>query len=134
MKVETGILVTGSGGYPGERKGAVEVLRDDGTPLCSLPDLPFEFWGHTQHGLTTCGGTHGLLRRSCYTFNTSTGTWDISYRLNEDRTYHTKWQTPRGVMLLGGQVSNIGVKSTELLMEVGEDTLLNTFELNYPTT
>ena len=112
----------------------MEVLRDDGTPLCSLPDFPYELWGHTQHGLTTCGGTHGELRRVCYTFDTSTGTWEISYRLNEDRTYHNKWQTPRGVLLLGGQVSKIGVKSTELLKEAGVTPLFNPFELKYPTT
>ena len=50
--VNKGMIITGSGGHPGNRSGSVEILKADGTPLYSLPDLPYETWGHTKNGLT----------------------------------------------------------------------------------
>ena len=50
-----GIIVTGGG----EDAVAVELLRADGSSICQLPSLPIPTWGHTQNGLTTCGGTRG---------------------------------------------------------------------------
>ena len=119
-------MITGSGGHPGDRKASVEILSADGTPLCSLPDLPYETWGHTQHGLTTCGGSSGEIRRLCYTFDTITGTWNVSHNLIKERKYHTYWETPKGIVLLGGS----GENSTELLV-AGEKPILNPFELKY---
>ena len=121
-----GIILTGSGGREGERSKSVEILRSDGTPLCSLPDLPYDLWGHTQNGLTTCGGTNGNIRRRCYTFDPKTGTWEISHNLNEERFYHNSWETPRGIVLIGGT----GLKSTELLV-ASEKPQLNPFEMKY---
>ena len=112
--------MTGSGG--------VELLRADGTSLCQLPSLPFPTSGHTQNGLTTCGGTRGEIRQSCYTFDTGAGTWNISQSLQEVRAYHTGWQTSLGLILFGG--SSAGVKGTELVADAAE-TLLNPFELQY---
>ena len=113
--VSKGIIITGSGGNVGDRSGSVEVLQADGTPLCSLPDLPYETWGHTQNGLTSCGGTSGYYRRHCYTFDPKTGTWLITHNLNEDRMYHIQWQINGSLLLAGGSVQNVGVKSAELL-------------------
>ena len=126
-----GIMITGSGGHPGDRKASVEILRADGTPLCSLPDLPYETWGHTQDGLTTCGGTGGYLRRRCYTFDPETGTWIISNTLNEDRSYHIQWKINGGLLLAGGAVKNVAVKSAEFLLN-GKNVATN-FELKYAT-
>ena len=120
-----GIILTGSSGKVGERSGSVEVLSSDGAPLCSLPDLPFETWGHTQDGLTTCGGI-GSMQRRCYTFDTTTGTWNNSYNLNEEKKYHNQWRVNEGLLLVGG--SN-GVKSAEFLLNGNKvDTR---FELKY---
>ena len=123
-----GIIVTGSGGKEGYRSKSVEVLNADGTPLCSLPDLPYLTWGHSQNGLTTCGGTAGQVRRRCDTFDPKTGTWKTSHDLNEERIYHTSWETPKGIVLIGGSQA----KSTELLVP-GEKAILNPFEQKYKT-
>ena len=112
--------MTGSGG--------VELLRADGTSLCQLPSLPIPTWGHTQNGLTTCGGTRGEIRQRCYTFDTGAGTWNISHSLKEVRAYHTAWQTRIGLILFGG--SSAGVKGTELVTDAAE-TQLNPFKLQY---
>ena len=111
------------------------MLTADGTPLCSLPDLPYETWGHTQHRLTTCGGTRGEIRRLCYTFDASSGTWNVSNNLSEARTYHNQWwdSRTRGLWLLGGSVNNKGVKSSELLKEESSDISPLDFELKYTT-
>ena len=130
-----GIIITGSGGHVGDRSKSVEVLSADGTPLCSLPDLPHLTRGHTQHGLTTCGGTGGHIRRRCYTFDTNSGTWNVSYNLSEDRAYHTQWwdSGTQSLWLLGGSVKNIGVKSSELLQGQADnsDIIPSEFELKY---
>ena len=125
-----GIIITGSGGREGPKRSSVEVLKSDGTPLCSLPSLPDLTWGHTQHGLTTCGGTRP--RRLCYSFDTNTGTWNVSHNLLEDRSYHTKWSVGEDVLLLGGTHQNIGVKSGELIRE-GSEPVPIAFELKYPS-
>ena len=125
-----GIIITGSGGRDGQISSSVEVLKSDGTPLCSLPSLPYPTWGHTQHGLTTCGGTRGELRRRCYTFDTNSGTWNVSHNLLEVRAYHTKWSVGEDVLLLGGSTKNIGVKSGELIRE-GSESVPIAFELKY---
>ena len=125
-----GIIITGSGGRDGQISSSVEVLKSDGTPLCSLPSLPYPTWGHTQHSLTTCGGTRGELRRRCYTFDTNSGTWNVSHNLLEVRAYHTKWSVGEDVLLLGGSTKNIGVKSGELIRE-GSESVPIAFELKY---
>ena len=129
--VKKGILISGSGGHVGDRSGSVEVLNADGTPLCSLPDLPYETWGHTQDGLTQCGGTGGWIRRQCYTFDPKTGNWILSNTLNTDRSYHTQWRINGGLLLAGGSVKNVAVKSAEFLLD-GNNVATN-FELKYAT-
>ena len=58
--VTGGVYVTKPGKYamvPGKSAGiSVELLHSDGTPWCSLPDLPETRYGHTQTGLEACGG------------------------------------------------------------------------------
>ena len=131
--VNKGIIITGSGGHPGDRSGSVEILKADGTPLCSLPDLPYETWGHTQNGLTSCGGANGYLRKRCYTFDPKTGTWSISHTMKEDRTYHIQWKINGGLLLAGGSVQNVGVKSAEFPIELDGNNVVTNFELKYTT-
>ena len=110
-------------------------LTADGAPLCSLPDLPYATWGHTQHGLTTCGGARGEIRRLCYTFDAISGTWNISHNLGEARLYHTQWwdSENEGLWLLGGSVQSSGVKSSELLKAESFRSWPTEFELKYAT-
>ena len=125
--ISWGIIITGSGGIDDQISSSVEVLKSDGSPLCSLPSLPYPTWGHTQHGLTSCGGTRGELRRLCYSFDTNTGTWNVSHNLLEVRAYHTKWSVGEDVLLLGGSQ-----KSGELIRE-GSEPVPIAFELKYPS-
>ena len=51
------ILVTGGFNTPsGGVLSAVEVLHGDGSPWCSLPDLPEGRMFHSQTGPEACGG------------------------------------------------------------------------------
>ena len=55
-----GILLTGGDEEYGVETHflSVELLNDDGSPLCLLPSLPSEYplRQHTQTGLVACGG------------------------------------------------------------------------------
>ena len=77
------IIVTGSTCIEWTCNGqSVEVLKDDGTSLCTLPDLPDERTYHTQSGLVICGGYRTMT--SCYKF--SSGVWTESHSL-----LHHRW-------------------------------------------
>ena len=115
------IIVTGS---LGSMRRSVEVLKDDGSSLCSLPDLPFDHYGHTQSGLVTCGGRYA--QTSCYTF--SAGVWTESHSLLQSRYWHSSWSSPLGTVLIGSTNSRT---TTELLMDDDQSTEL--FSLKYST-
>ena len=113
-----------------ESGGSVEVLKPNGTPWCSLPNLPHSRYLHTQSGLVTCGGG-GFTGQSesCVTFNK--GEWINSHILMWPRDYHTSWfSKEKGIFLIGGS-GNDSEKSTEMLLENGES--LNSFPLKYGT-
>ena len=105
------IIITG--GEPFSSAGrSVEVLKEDGSQLCSLPDLPSDRKLHTQSGLVTCGGNG--VNKSCIAF--SDGTWSVSHTLMEQRYYHTAWSSPLGIILIGGGASP---NTAELLNDNG---------------
>ena len=118
----TAIIV--SGGNYAEK--SVEVLHGDGTPWCSLPDLPEVRSHHTQTGLLTCGGSH-KTGTSCVKF--SGGKWKPSHKLKKERQYHTSWASPAGTVLMGGSVS---WKTTELLDDTTGVSVMH-FPLKYDT-
>ena len=96
------IIVTG--GSPGRVSGAltsVEVLHSDGSPWCSLPDLPEARFGHTQTGLEACGGSDssGMTETTCVTL--SGGNWSLSHQLAEGKRSHSSWASPIGTILMG---------------------------------
>ena len=112
---ETGIILTGSKGQTQDgikQLGgkSVEVLHPDGSPWCVLPDLKVETYGHSQSGLTACGGQKS--QRLCYTLS-GNGQWVVSHNLNERRKYHTSWNSGKGLFLLGG-LNGRNKHSTEL--------------------
>ena len=45
---------------------SVELLHDDGSPWCTLPDLPQQMKHHSQTGLEACGGAWHYF---CVKFN-----------------------------------------------------------------
>ena len=83
-----------------------EVILQDGRS-CTIPDLPsLGRFGHTQSGLTACGG--GDTRTSCDSF--TGGQWERSHELHDERHEHVSWQSPHGILLIGG-----AQRTTELL-------------------
>ena len=96
------IIITG--GYPSSNYRSVEILRENGSYWCSLPDLPNERYSHVQSGLIACGGgghsTSSAIRKSCLTF--SSGQWTKSHELQILRYRGSGWMSPEGLILLGG--------------------------------
>ena len=129
------ILVTGgfnmsSGGV----LSTVEVLHGDGSPWCSLPDLPEDRRSHTQTGLEACGGDHTYPTSytSCVQF--LDGTWTPSHNLLQYRYNHVSWASPVGTVLMGGPgYDDLPRETTELLDEATEESVMH-FPLKYYTT
>ena len=115
------IIVTGT--YFGNSR-SVEALREDGSSLCTLPDLPNDYFSHTQSGLVTCGGYYNWT--SC--IRLIDGEWLQSNTLKHGRAYHSSWTSPMGIVLMGGQYSR---RTTELLTDDGQSVEL--FSLKYDT-
>ena len=92
----TGVLVTG--GFAAEE--TAEVILEDGS-TCTLPDLPPP--GRRQHsatGLTLCGGLGD--EDTWTTCSTFTGQWETSHQLGVDRMDHVSWDSPSGIVIIGG--------------------------------
>ena len=107
---------------------SVEVLHSDGTPWCSLPDLPEDRSYHTQTGLLACGGvSNEIWTTSCFKF--SEGKWKPSHKLKKERQYHSSWASPRGTVLMGGSPT---WKTTELLDDTTGVSVMH-FPLKYDT-
>ena len=83
---------------------SVELLHTNGTWLCSLPNLPSNRRAHSQTGLISCGTWDSDTMRSCVTF--SSGSWEVSHTLAQDRRLHSAWVSPHGIMLIGGHDNN----------------------------
>ena len=122
------IIITGGKRAIGtnEPSASVELLDEHGTLLCNLPNLPDERFGHTQTGLMACGGgnkSHGIS--TCVTFEDSSWTYS---NLTEPRYLHSSWNSPQGVMLLGGKSSR---RTSEILTEDGQWN--SSFDLQHKT-
>ena len=126
------ILVTGGGQDQNwdNRLKSAEVLRSDGSSWCKLPDMINRVAEHTQTGLEVCGGRGGFTR-GCFAF--SAGSWLPSHTLTDQRTLHSSWVSPQGVVLMGGDLSNSAKHSTELL-STSSQTSTPYFSLMYDTT
>ena len=90
-------------------------------------------WQHTHTGLTLCGGgSFGVkVHQTCTTYNEEEGKWVDGPRnqLREERNSHVGWNSPGGIMLLGGRWTNTWWK-TELL---SADSSTRKFRLQYET-
>ena len=115
------IIVSGGDGIMDDK--SVEVLHSDGTPWCSLPDLPEGRMFHTQTGLLACGGLHTTF--SCIKF--SGGKWKPSHKLKKEHYYHSSWASPLGTVLMGGMDND---KTTELLDDTTGVSIMH-FPLKY---
>ena len=121
------ILVTGGFNTPsGGVLSAVEVLHGDGSPWCSLPDLPEDRRSHTQTGLEACGGYGSSASSTCVRLEA--GSWTPSHQLVEWREDHCSWASTAGTLLMGGYSK----KTTELLDAATGDSFIS-FPLKYKT-
>ena len=97
-----------------------------------LPDMPDIKMDHTQSAFVACGSsTLSVLssnRQSCFTF--SSGVWTESHSLMNQRSWHTSWASPFGIILMGGDDGIATVSdTTELLTANGVTQYL--FQLKY---
>ena len=89
----------------------VELLKDDGTFWCNLPDFPFNVNRHTQNGLIACGFPWRNGNTTCYTF--ANGAWVQSHTIQKDYYFdYTSWESSKGIVL-------IKKETTDLLTETG---------------
>ena len=114
------ILVSG-GGPSGSAGTTAELLYTNGSRLCSIPDLPYRRYQHSQTGLTACGGYgDSAAKTSCHTLS-STGSWELPHSLphslDKGRAEHSAWDSPQGTILLGGWSSGT---TSEILLENGD--------------
>ena len=108
------------GGGPSESHKSVEAITTDGFPLCTLPDLPDQRYGHTMDNHIMCGGPS--TGSSCLYY--VAGKW-TKYRndLKFERYYHVSWRQPDGeVLLLGGEQS---MKTSEMVLSSGHQKGFN---------
>ena len=116
------IIVSGGDGIMDDK--SVEVLHSDGTPWCSLPNLPEGRMFHTQTGLLACAGVTET-ETSCIKF--SGGKWKPSHKLEKEHYYHSSWASPAGTVLMGGMDND---KTTELLDDTTGGSIIH-FPLKY---
>ena len=112
-----------SGGFPSSSvANTAELYNTDGSRICSLPNLLYKQWHHTQTGLTLCGGGDWDSASACQTLSSS-GSWEQSHNMPKERGYHSAWSSPQGTVLLGGWDSNYNrLTTTEILLENGDTT------------
>ena len=125
------IIVTG--GAPSNTAGtSVELLHSDGSPWCSLPDLPEYRLKHTQTGLEACGGCCKSAYSTCVRLEA--GSWTQSHQLVEKkRLHHSSWASPAGTLLIGGGDDTFrDLETTELLDATTGDSVMS-FPLKYDT-
>ena len=109
----------------------MELLHSDGSPWCSLPDLPESRWDHTQTGLEACGGDHTYPDSYTTCVQFLGGSWTPSHNLLQERYNHVSWASPSGTVLMGGpSYDGSGKNTTELLDEATEESVMH-FPLKY---
>ena len=119
-----------SGGY-GALKSA-EVILENGRTCTMTPDLPPPGrYQHTATGLTVCGGWADGDEETGTTCSTFTGQWETSHQLGVPRYGHVSWDSPSGIILLGGFVSE-AFQTTETLSH-NSSTTSSAFQLPYHT-
>jgi len=106
-----------AGGLPSSSYRSVEALNADGSPLCTLRNLPDDRWAHTMaEGGQLCGGGRGDTKKSCIHYDNDR--WKtFNWRLQKPRDSHVQWET-KNVRLMGGRDSGgtsevVNVNSTE---------------------
>ena len=109
---------------------STEVILEDGS-TCTMPDLPSpgrRF--HSATGLTLCGGTvNGDTWKTCSTF--TVGQWETSHQLGVQRDNHVSWDSPVGIIIMGG--TDIEARQTTETLSPNSSTTTPAFPLAYTT-
>ena len=107
---------------------SAELISTNGSSICELPTMPQSKYGHTQSGLTACGGGYSDSERSCIKFEA--GAWTtLTDNLVEKRWGHSSWVNSNGhILLIGGDNS---LTTTEIVYQNG--TSIRSFDLKYRT-
>ena len=111
-----------SGGNPEGSEENVEVLVPSTGYKCqmrkvwkmwkifrSIPirDLPDRRYGHSQTGLTLCGGGLGADESRASCLRRERGGWVTSHHLFYSRIYHSAWSSPLGIVLIGSNTAEL---------------------------
>ena len=116
-----------SGGYSAGASTSVEFFLPQSGLHCQLPEVSGErFAAHSASNLTLCGGD--FTRSLCVSL-TPTG-WLATTHLVRERFYHSAWDSPSGLRLLGSAVL-ANLKTTEVIRPDG--TSEESFTLQYNT-
>ena len=95
-----------------------EVFNPHSSSACSYLNqdrTPWTRYDHKQVGLTVCGDEYnGDNKQNCETF--VDGQWRVSHNLLQPRSHHSMWESPEGILLMGGYFSGL---TTELLQDDG---------------
>ena len=109
---------------------SAEVILEDGS-TCTMPDLPTPGrFGHSADGLTLCGG-FGDDEDTPSTCSTFTGQWNNSHQLGVQRSGHGSWDSPIGIIIIGG--ANIEAEQTAETLSPNSSTTSPAFLLPYLT-
>ena len=96
---------------------------DEMFALPSIPGSP-RVW-HTLTGNVLCGGVYPGTSDSCLQLTENGDGWQpYSVKLNQSRLAHSSWDSPWGIILLGGYYSGT---TTEM---VNSAETINKFQLN----
>ena len=124
MTINPGVLVTGGYGA----KESAEVILEDGS-TCTLPDLPSPGRNsNSATGLTLCGG-FDTDTSTCSIF--SNGQWETSHLLGVPRYRHVSWDSPLGIIIIGGEDSE--AQHTTETLSPNSNTTAPAFPLPYTT-
>ena len=119
-----------TGGYGAEE--SAEVILEDGSTCTMTPDLPPP--GRREHsatGLTLCGGWGDGDEDTWTTCSTFTGQWETSHQLGVPRWDHVSWDSPSGIILLGGGIDD--TEQTTETLSSNSSTTTPAFQLPYDT-
>ena len=119
-----------TGGCGAEK--SAEVILEDGSTCTLTPDLPPPGrYQHSATGLTLCGGWDDGDEGTGTTCSTFTGQWETSHQLGVTRWRHVSWDSPSGIILLGGGLGD-SEQTTETLSP-NSSTTSPSFQLPYRT-
>ena len=119
-----------TGGCGAEK--SAEVILENGRTCTMTPDLPPPGrYQHTATGLTVCGGWADGDEETGTTCSTFTGQWDTSHQLGVPRNSHVSWDSPRGIIIIGGD--DIEAEQTTETLSPNSSTTTPAFLLPYYT-